>query len=121
MEEYQGCIGRVRMGVNKQINYKKPCTIKIWYWNYRSKENNYQSDNKQIHFEILQNNERITLLTWYIPDFLNGIELVNQFMVNKYRVLKMLPKINYSSNFESDKLSSDLVEIIMGENDVREF
>jgi hypothetical protein len=109
------------MDVRKQINYKKPCTIKIWYWNYKSNENNYQSDNKQIHFKILQNNERIALLTWNIPDFLNGTELVNQFMVNKYRVLKMLPKINYSNNFVADRLNSDLVEIIMGENDVREF
>ena len=33
----------------------------------------------------------------------------------------MLAKINYSSNFESGKLNSDLVKIVMGENDVRVF
>jgi len=95
--------------------------IKVWYWNYRAKGNQYQSDNKQIHFEILQDNERVCLLTWYLPDFLDGIELVNQFMVNKYRVMNMLSKINYSIGFESCKLKSDLVEIAMGENDIRVF
>jgi len=103
------------------MNYKKPCIIKVWYWNYRAKGNQYQHDNKQIHFEILQDNERITLLTWYLPDFLDGLELVNQFMVNKYRVVNILGKINYSIDFESGRLNSDLVEIVMGDNDIREF
>lgn len=109
------------------MSYNNSCTIKIWYWNYRSKENNYQSNDKQIHFEILQNNralqddQRIAILTWYIPDFLDGIEMVNEFMVNKFRVIKMLNKINYSSNFKGDRLNSDLVKIVMGENDVRVF
>jgi len=69
-----------------QMNYKKPCTIKVWYWNYRAKGNVYQSDNKIIHFEVIQNEERIALLDWVIPDFLDGLELVDKFMVNKYRV-----------------------------------
>ena len=103
------------------MNYKKPCTIKIWYWNYRATGNQYQHDNKQIHFEILQDNNRIALLTWYLPDFLDGIELVEKFMVNKYRVINMLSKINYSNDFESGKLNSDLVKIVMGDNDVRVF
>jgi len=79
-----------------QMNYKKPCTIKVWYWNCRAKGNVYQSDNKIIHFEVIQNEERIALLDWVIPDFLDGLELVDKFMVNKYRVIKMLSKINYS-------------------------
>jgi len=103
------------------MNYKKPCIIKVWYWNYRATGNQYQHDNKQIHFEILQENNRIALLTWNIPDFLDGIELVNQFMVNKYRVLNMLSKINYSIDFESGRLDSDLVDIVIGENDIRVF
>jgi len=104
-----------------QMNYKKPCTIKVWYWNYRAKENAYQSDNKKIHFEVIQDNERIALLDWVIPDFLDGLELVDKFMVNKYRVLNMLSKINYCKNFEAERLNSDLVDIVVGEKDIRVF
>jgi len=33
----------------------------------------------------------------------------------------MLSKINYSANFDAHRLNSDLVEIVMGENDIRVF
>ena len=106
------------------FSFKKPCTIKIWYWNYRDLNNRYGLDNKQIHFEILQDGlnpdkEKRLLFTYSIPDFINGYEMVESFMKDKYEVLRHLSKLNYNQSFVICNLNYKLITLEQGESDIR--
>jgi hypothetical protein len=103
------------------VNYKKSCDIKIWYWNYRDKDNRYSQDNKKIHFEILQNNERQMLLNYQIPKFLDGNKLVDEFLASKFATLSFLPSLNYNQDFNTYSLKEELINLIKGDCDYRVF
>lgn len=92
--------------------------IKIWYWNYKDINSNYSSDAKEINFEILDSktNNRITLMTFKIPSFMDGMEIKDKFIKSKYEIMEFIPCINYSNNFSSNMLKYNNFEVIEGKN-----